>query len=469
MEHHVQHGHIGAGAQLQVVRGVFGNFSAARIENDERGALHGFLLQLGARDGVAGGRIGPDDEDAIGEFEVGNGVGSRAGPEGALHPQSRRRVADAGASVYVVGTKTGAYHLLHQVVLLIGTTAAADAGNGVAAVFPFDFGETFSQIIIHLVPGNRFQLPVFANHGMTQAVGVFVKCKGIAPFQTGVAGIDFGVVGRLYAQHFVAADFHFQVAAHAAVGTHRAHFFLRPYRFGLVNIADGGGRTGLRTGAARHAVGIEKRGVHAFDDLAVEAAIGHAEHQLSLHLVAGAHTAVAQNALRHIGGHVRVTEVFAAVEMVFPFRVTHFANAHLSGHVLQFAIAVHFAGQAVQRVIGQHQFDDVAAQLLHALRIGVDHQPFLDGRMTGGNGFESAVAGPGYFHAANPAGAERLQIGRVAEGGYIFFAFVPLEKGEDGFAFADVKSFAVDVSDFGSSNGFFGWEKCHHGQKFFKS
>jgi hypothetical protein len=82
------------------------------------------------------GRVGADDHDAIGVFEVLDGVGGGAGAEGALHPDGGRGVAYPGATVNIVGADDRADELLHQVVFLVGATRRRNAGNGVRAVSP---------------------------------------------------------------------------------------------------------------------------------------------------------------------------------------------------------------------------------------------------------------------------------------------------------------------------------------------
>ncbi len=73
----------------------------------------------------------------------------------------------------------------------------------------------------------------------------------------------------------------------------------------------------------------------------------HAQHELPLHFVAGTYTARAVDTFRHVRLHVRVAQVFWTVQVVFTLGVTHVADTHLRGYSLQFAVVVHFTGQAV--------------------------------------------------------------------------------------------------------------------------
>ncbi len=172
--------------------------------------------------------------------------------------------------------------------------------------------EFFGDEIVHFVPGDAFQLAIAPDHGVLQTLRVVVERKSVTPFQAGVAFVDLRVPRGLDAEDGVVFDAHLEVAAHAAVGTHGAHFILSHEGFGLINIGNGRSRASLRTGATGHAIGLEETLVEPFDDLAVEAAPRHAQHQLALHLVAGADAAEAHDALRQVGGHVRVAQVFFA-------------------------------------------------------------------------------------------------------------------------------------------------------------
>ena len=57
-----------------------------------------------------------------------------------------------------------------------------------------------------------------------------------------------------------------------------------------------------------------------------------------------------------------MAQVFLSVEVCFAIGVAHVTDTHSCSHFLQFAVVVYFTGQAIQRMIRQHQFDDVAAK-----------------------------------------------------------------------------------------------------------
>ena len=93
----------------------------------------------------------------------------------------------------------------------------------------------------------------------------------------------------------------------------------------------------------------------------------------------------------------------AASEVVLAFiAVAHFAQADRAGHVLQFAIAVGGAGQAVQRMVGDVELHDALAELLEPLGLGVHHHARRDRRGAG-----RGRAGAAFdLDQAQPAGAK---------------------------------------------------------------
>jgi hypothetical protein len=90
--------------------------------------------------------------------------------------------------------------------------------------------------------------------------------------------------------------------------------------------------------------------------------------------------------------------------------VAHFAQPDDARHVLQFAVAVGGAGQAVERMVGDVQLHHVAAQLLQPVRLRAHLHPGLGGRRA-----RRRIAAPAFdLHQAQPARAERLErIGRA--------------------------------------------------------
>jgi hypothetical protein len=85
--------------------------------------------------------------------------------------------------------------------------------------------------------------------------------------------------------------------------------------------------------------------------------------------------------------------------------VAHFAQADHASHVLQFAVAVGRAGEAVERVVGDVQLHHALAQLLQLGRLGAHDHAFFHRRGAGGR-----IAAPAFdLDQAQAAGAEGFQ------------------------------------------------------------
>ena len=94
--------------------------------------------------------------------------------------------------------------------------------------------------------------------------------------------------------------------------------------------------------------------------------------------------------------------------------VAHIAQARHTGHVLQFAVAVGAAGQAVQRVVGDVELHHALADVLQLGRLRVHDHAGL-----GGRGARGRVALAAFdFHQAQAAGAKGLQAVGGAELGH---------------------------------------------------
>ena len=263
---HVKQRHIGAGAELQVVRGVGHKFDHPGVDDDEGHSLHGALLDLGSGHRMAFGRIRSYHEHAVGVFQINNTIGRSTGAEGFLHAPCRRAVADAGAGVDVIGAKHRADKLLHQIVFLIGAARGTDPADGIPAVLVLDAGEIFHDVIVSFIPRRLLEMAIVTDQGSPQAVLVIDELEGIPSFQAGVGVIHFGIQRRLDAQHLVPFGSHAQIASHAAVGADGPGFFGSFDALGSKNITDGGGRTGLGASPAGDTGGVFKSGIQPLDD-----------------------------------------------------------------------------------------------------------------------------------------------------------------------------------------------------------
>ena len=71
--------------------------------------------------------------------------------------------------------------------------------------------------------------------------------------------------------------------------------------------------------------------------------------------------------------------------------VAHFAQADSTRHVLQFAIAIGGAGEAIERMVGDVELHDALAQRVQGVRLGADDHAFFCGGGAGGGGAATAL------------------------------------------------------------------------------
>ena len=130
-----------------------------------------------------------------------------------------------------------------------------------------------------------------------------------------------------------------------------------------------------------------------------------------MHFLAGAHAARADNTLGRVIAEIGVAVVarnilrvgFAAgvarLEMGFHRLITHIAQAHGPRHILQFAVTIGAASQAIQRVIGNIQLHHAAPQLF---QLGV-LRGYLDARRNGRGARCGRAIAAFNFHKAQAA------------------------------------------------------------------
>src|SRR5690606_10416456 len=236
--------------------------------------------------------------------------GLRAGRFAQRHLQAIAGggVADARAGVHIVGAEGGAHQLLHQVGFFIGAARGGDAAHGVAAVLVLDAAEFGGRVVDGFFPGDF--LPgirdALADHGAEDAVLVGGVAPGEAALDAGVAAIGLAILPGRHADDLVAFHLGLEAAAHAAVGAGGDDGVL-----GLAQLDDGflhqrGGGTGLHAGAAGDAVAGQEVLVLAGGHAGLEAALVYGQREGALDFLAGAHAAVADDALAGVVGEIGV-------------------------------------------------------------------------------------------------------------------------------------------------------------------
>ena len=177
------------------------------------------------------------------------------------------------------------------------------------------------------------------------------------------------------------------------------------------------GRAGLHAGAAGDALGRKEILVHAGGDVRGKAATVDRQCERALHLFAGADAARADDALRRLELEVGVRGVLRLPKRIgFAVRaredvvlagvaVAYVAQADGAGHVLQLAIAVGGAGQAVQRMVGDVELHHALADAGEPVVLRGDLDAGGDGRRARGRRSAAALD----LDEAETAGAEGVE------------------------------------------------------------
>ena len=379
----VEHRDVRAWLELQVevrfdVRRAH-EVDAARVDDDEAGAFFGrgaaqTSLHARREHRVPVGRVGADDDDAVGVVDAVEVLRSRGLAERLLQAIARRRMAHARARVDVVGAERSADQLLHEEGLLVGAARARDAADRVLAVLLLDAADLAGGVGKGLVPAHF--LPrvrdLAADHRLLQPVLVRRVAPREAALHAAVSVVRLAVLVGHHANDFAALHLGAERAADAAIRARRDDGVV-----GLALLDDRllGQRCGgasLHARAARHAF-TRQEVRRARSDLAVEAAAFDRQRERALDLLARAHAARADDALARVEREVGVGLVLLRVEVVLAVvAVAHFAQADDAGHVLQLTVAVGGAREAVERMVADVELHHTASQVRELLALRRD-------------------------------------------------------------------------------------------------
>ena len=261
--------------------------------------------------------------------------------------------------------------------------------------------ELAANVSERLIPTDHFPWisDIGADHRRSDAVRMAGVPDGEASLDAGVAVIRMAVLVRHHAHDLFALHFGAEAAADAAIGAGGGDAV-----FGLAFVdqrlfRQRGGGACLHAGAARNAFGVEETGVLAGSDLGLEATALDRQRKRALDLITRAYAARAGDALGGIESEVGIGFVLwreqrirhrlgsAAVKRnadVLAGRhfgedviralvaIAHLAQADHAGHVLQFAVAVGRAGEAIEWVIGDVQLHHAAADFGQLRRLRAD-------------------------------------------------------------------------------------------------
>ena len=362
---------------------------------------------------MAVGRVGADDHDHVGLLDRVEVLRAGRGAVGGLQPVAGRRMAHPRAGIDIVVAEGRAHELLHEEGLFVGAARGGDAADGAPAIFRLDALELRGRVVDRLVPGHFAPRigDLRPDHRLQHAVTVGGVAVGEAALDAGMAAIGLAVLVGQHAHHLLAAHLGLEGAADAAIGASRDHGVLgRPdldHRF----LVQRRSRAGLHAGAAGHAFRLEERPGLARRDERLKAAPGDGQRESALHLLAGPHAARADDAFRGLVGEIGIGSVDARIGVLLAVvTVAHLAQADGAGHVLQLAVAIGRAGEAIERVLRDVELHHALAQPLQPLGLGMHHHAFGDRRGAGGRRPGAALD----LDQAKPAGAEGLDhVGRA--------------------------------------------------------
>ena len=196
--------------------------------------------------------------------------------------------------------------------------------------------------------------------------------------------VRLAVFPRHHTNHFTAFHFCFEAATHTAIGAGRHCAVLGDTNLDHGLFSQGRGWASLYTGATRNALGLHERFVLACRHARVKTTAINRQRKRTLSLLTSAYAAVTDDALRRVVSEVRVRLILLQLGMGLDrctaLGVAHFTQANQTSHVLQLAIAIGGASQAIQRVIGNVQLHHAATDICKLRCLGADLHARLDRR-----------------------------------------------------------------------------------------
>ena len=326
------------------------------------------------------GRVRPDDDDDVAAVDRLEVLRAGRGAEGLLQAEASGGVADPGAGVDVVVAEGGPHHLLHDEDLFVRAARGRDPADGTDAVASLDRSQAISRVGDGLFPAHDPPRVCdrLTDHRRQHALFVRRVSPGEASLHARMTLVRPSVLVGDHADDLVAAQLGFERAADPAVRAGGDHGAARHAQVDDGLLLERRGRAGLHARAARNALRAQEVACPR-RNLRAETPARDREGEGALDLLAGPHAARADDALGAVEGEIGVALVLLGVQVVVTcVAVADVAKADGTGHVLQLAVPVRGAGQAVQRMVRDVQLHDAATELLEARGLGRDLHPGLD-------------------------------------------------------------------------------------------
>ena len=359
------------------------------------------------------GRIGADHDDDVGAINRLEVLRACRSSISLRQSEPGRRMADTRAGVDVVVAEAGAHQLLDQEHFLVRAARRRDGANRIATVLTLDPLEFARRVLKRLIPRDFPPgiVDALADHRPEDAVLVRRIAVSEASLDARMALVRLASLIGDHAQDFIAFQFRLEGAADPAVGACRHHAALGRALVDDRFFVERRGRTGLHAGAARDTFGREEVAA-AGSDLRIETATENSKREGALHLLAGAHAAGTDDALRGFEGEIGVGPVGRRLQVIGAVvAVAHVAKADVARLCLQLAVAVGAAGQTVERMVRDVELHHASSQPLQPGRPGMhDHALFCRRRAGSGRAFAALD-----LDETEATGAEGLEIVGCAE------------------------------------------------------
>ncbi len=287
MHHRVQQRDVGIRLELQEAIGEARQVRAARIGDDQLGAVAHRVLDPARRDRMIDGRVGADQDHHLGLADVDHRVGHRPRADPFQQRRHRRRMAQPRAMVDVIAAEAGPHQLLEQIGLLVAALGRAEAGQRPLAVgianareaaagqrqrlFPRRLAEHLHHAlgIHHRIAALGHALAAHQRHRQPMRMRGVVETVAPLDAEPRVIG---GAIAPFHVLDAVVLDVIGQLAADTAVRADRLHLLVRHRQRGGARRHQRAGRAGLHAFAAGHAGRRAHRVVHVEHDLRVGAA-----------------------------------------------------------------------------------------------------------------------------------------------------------------------------------------------------
>jgi hypothetical protein len=347
-----------------------------------------------------------DEQDRVRFIQIVHARARRAGFRAERRDQAH--VVRAPVMIDVVRADRRARNAPEQIVLFIRRAVRADEADRVRAVGLVHLGEAPGNLGQRVFPAGGHKLSVAAHQRKPETLGMLRVVEAEAALGAQKIPIYTGEVAIIGAQNFVVAHAERRLAAVRAVRANCgdvAHF-PRPR---LVAVRAARQRAHGANVDAHAALFALEMILAVRNDRRLRAALTDAE-RLHVHaLVANAHAAEAQNAARRVVVH-RVRPLLLGLVALLLVEAA-LVRAVGEDHVLQFALAALVAHRAIERMIGEQEFQHALARFVHLWRAGADHH--ARGRDQRARSLE--LRRLFHFHEAHAASRLKRQPGKVAE------------------------------------------------------